>query len=90
MESEQIPFVLRFKRLITLEGIDPFIEGGARFDRTRWLWVDQEGRPLYAAASKPYTSAYTQPHIIKGGYTPSGKIKPTRTAPGKMDKRVGK
>jgi hypothetical protein len=92
MQSDQIPFVLHFIRPITLEGMDPFTEAGARFDEGRSLWIDSEGRPLYAGgrASKPYTAVYTQSHYIKGGYTPSGKYRPGKTVPGKTDKRAGK
>jgi hypothetical protein len=90
MLSQAFPFVLRFKRPIALQGVDPFTEPGAKFDNSRALWVDRDGTPLYAAASKPYTSVYTAAHTIKGGWTPSGKYKPTRIAPGKMDKRSGK
>jgi len=48
--------------------------------------------PLFAMArsAKPPTSCNTPGHTIKSGYTPSGKYKPSKYVPGKMDKRAGR
>jgi hypothetical protein len=51
-----------------------------------------QGVPLFtmARSSTPPTSCHTPGHTIKSGYTPSGKYKPSKYAPGKTDKRAGK
>jgi len=51
-----------------------------------------QGVPLFtmARSAKPPTSCLTPGHTIKGGYTPSGKYRPSKSVPGKTDKRAGK
>ena len=89
--ASQQPFVLRFKRAIPIgDGLDAFTEPGARRDVATGIWVNAQGQPLYATASKPYTTVSTQARTVKGGYTPSGKYKPSRNVPPKMDRRSGK
>lgn len=42
-----------------------------------------------ALTSKHPTNVYSPGHRIPAGWTPSGKHRPARIVPGKMDKRVG-
>ena len=51
-----------------------------------------QGIPMFtfARSSKPPTSCSTPGHTVKSGYTPSGKWKPSKYVPSKMDKRAGK
>jgi len=51
-----------------------------------------QGVPLFtmARSAHPPTSCSTPGHTIKSGYTPSGKYRPSKYVPGKMDKRAGK
>jgi len=51
-----------------------------------------QGVPLFtmARSSKPPTSCSTPGHTVKGGYTSSGKYKPSKYMPSKTDKRAGK
>ncbi|MEK9826405.1 MAG: hypothetical protein VW395_09065 [Methylotenera sp.] len=87
-----VAFILRFKRPIPLEGTDPFGEPDVRYDASRCLWTYGDGTPVYLGgrASKPYTSTMTASRLVKGGYTPSGKYKPAKVMPARMDKRAGK
>ena len=85
------PFILSQRAPVARDGSDPFGEPGVHFDAVLEIWIDQNGSPLWAArSSKPYTSASTAGHMIKGGYTPSGGYKPAKNMPAKMDKRAGK
>jgi hypothetical protein len=54
--------------------------------------VTLHGIPLFMAgrSAKPPTSCHTAGHTIKSGYTPSGKWRPSKSVPGKTDKRAGK
>ena len=51
-----------------------------------------QGVPLFtmARSAKPPTSCNTPGHTIKSGYTSTGKYKPSKYMPSKMDKRAGK
>jgi hypothetical protein len=51
-----------------------------------------QGVPLFtmARSSHPPTSCTTPGHTVKSGFTPSGKYKPSKYMPSKMDKRAGK
>jgi len=61
------------------------------YDTTRQVNLLPSGLPLYLArSSKPPTSCSTPGHTIPSGYTPSGKWKPSKYSPAKMDKRAGK
>lgn len=60
------------------------------FDEKQQVNFDAEGGLACNRASKPYTSALTPSHSIKPGWTPSGKWRPSRSVPAKMDKRAGK
>lgn len=52
--------------------------------------VDENGELACQRSSKPYTNAQTPGHTIPSGYTPSGKWRPAKSVPSKMDRRVGK
>lgn len=60
------------------------------FDERLQLNLSPRGEIACARASKPYTSVSTPGHMIKGGFTPSGKYKAASYSPPKMDKRAGK
>jgi len=51
-----------------------------------------KGVPLFTMArmSLPPTSCNTPGHMVKAGYTSSGKWRPARAVPRKSDKRAGK
>lgn len=61
-----------------------------KYDEKLQVNFDIEGELACSRSSKPYTNAQTPGHIIKSGWTPSGKWKPSRSVPTKMDKRIGK
>ncbi|CAN5443822.1 hypothetical protein BH09SUM1_BH09SUM1_20140 [soil metagenome] len=56
------------------------------------LNMTSEGVPLFLGgrSSSPPTSTMTPGHTIKAGYTSTGKWKPSKWMPSKMDKRAGK
>jgi hypothetical protein len=51
-----------------------------------------QGVPLFTMArtSTPPTSCSTPGHTVKAGYSSTGKYKPAKYMPSKMDKRAGK
>lgn len=52
---------------------------------------NKHGVPLFMGRSaKPPTSCITPGHMIKAGYTPSGKYRPAKWSNTKADKRAGK
>ena len=69
---------------------NPFALDDFLYDAARRINISPEGEIACARASRPYTSALTPGHTIPSGYTPSGKWRPSKYVPGKMDKRAGK
>jgi len=81
------PLILNFAVSEKILSWDPV----AYFDNLLRLWVMPNGElACHNRASRPFTNVYTNGHTIKAGYTPSGKYRPQKYVPGKMDRRSGK
>ena len=88
------PFLLRFRHLLSSSDYDV-----SKGDETLYYSIDQQvnltetGSIAWSSLSQKYpTAAYTKGRVLKGGWT-RGKIpkyKPSRSTPGKMDRRAGK
>lgn len=64
---------------------------GVHYDHERQLNVDADGVPLYCNRMKlPPTLVTTPGRVLPSGYTRSGKWKPAKSMPSKMDRRSGK
>ncbi len=64
---------------------------GAHYDQARQLNVDADGQPLYCNRLRlPPTLVTTPGRVLPSGYTRSGKWKPAKSMPTKMDRRAGK
>lgn len=64
---------------------------GAHYDQARQLNVDADGRPLYCNRTRlPPTLVTTPGRVLPSGYTRTGKWKPAKSMPAKMDRRAGK
>jgi hypothetical protein len=67
------------------------LEKDASYSDEMQMSMMPDGTPLYCARSKrPPTSCSTPGHMIKAGYTPSGKYKTATYVPPKSDRRAGK
>lgn len=61
------------------------------YDHERQLNVDAHGIPLYCNRMKlPPTLVTTPGRVLPSGYTRTGKWKPAKSMPTKMDRRSGK
>lgn len=64
---------------------------GVHYDHERQLNVDADGHPLYCNRTRlPPTLVTTPGRVLPSGYTRSGKWKPAKSVPAKMDRRAGK
>lgn len=84
------PFLYRFRTLLPEATTQDEPYG---YDSAKQMNCFEDGTPvIYAGgrAKKPYTNAFTAGRTIPGGYTPSGKWRPSKYRPGKTDKRSGK
>lgn len=69
---------------------DHEVDGG-HYDHDRQLNVDADGIPLYCNRMKlPPTLVTTPGRVLPSGYTRTGKWKPAKSMPAKMDRRSGK
>ena len=63
----------------------------SRYDEDQQVMVGVDNLPIWMARTKKLMSnAYTRSKTLPSGYTRSGKWKPSKFVPGKMDKRAGK
>ncbi len=84
------PFLMNFRQEIPCIGADNGLDDASYSDELQ-MSVYPSGELLWRARSKRRpTSCHTAAHLIKAGYTPSGKFKASRMAPSKTDRRVGR
>lgn len=89
-ETQQ-PLIVNFLQPYPFTQVHDIDPDGAHYDQARQLNVDPDGRPLYCNRSKlPPTLVTTPGRTLPSGYTPSGKWKPAKYMPSKMDRRAGK
>lgn len=85
MQTDMLPLLAKHLQQFQHLSNDDF-----RFDDLLLVNLTPEGGLACARASKPYTSVSTPGHVIKSGWTPSGKFKPSKVVGTKTDKRAGK
>jgi len=84
------PFLMKFRQEVPCIDADNDIEDTNYNDELQ-LSVFPSGELLWRARSQRRpTSCSTSAHRIKSGYTSSGKWKPSRVAPARIDRRVGR
>jgi hypothetical protein len=84
------PFLLNFKQEVPLFDIEEALEED-KYSETMQMSVLPSGDLTWSAYSRRRpTSCYTSAHMVKGGYTRSGRYKSSHMVKGKMDKRAGK
>lgn len=84
--SETLPLIaLHLQKFEIQPTFDDFA-----YDNARRVNISGDGGLSCARSSSPPTSCSTPGHTIPAGYTPSGKWRPSKYAPSKMDKRAGK
>lgn len=85
MNTEKAPLIAKH-----LEAVVHIDNNDYVFDDHLGFNLTEDGGLACSRSSRPYTNAQTPSHMIPAGYTPSGKWKPARSVPSKMDRRVGK
>jgi len=90
---EPQPFLFRFRSLVPTLPPDGSDFENITFSAEKKLNLTVDGNIAWREASRarrPYTTCGTAGHTIPGGWTPSGKYRPSRYAPSKSDKRSGR